>query len=39
LKNLGFRFEGVLRDNLRVGDDWRDDMLYALLKPDRREQG
>jgi len=28
---LGFRREGVLRDILRVGEDWRDDVLYALL--------
>jgi [ribosomal protein S5]-alanine N-acetyltransferase len=31
VEKLGFRCEGLLRDNLRVGDDWRDDMLYALL--------
>lgn len=23
--------QGQLRDNLRVGDEWRDDLLYALL--------
>ena len=28
------RCEGRLRDNLRVGDEWRDDMLYALLADD-----
>jgi ribosomal-protein-alanine N-acetyltransferase len=33
---LGFQSEGLLRDNLRVGDVWRDDMLYALLETDRR---
>jgi ribosomal-protein-alanine N-acetyltransferase len=33
-EKLGFRCEGQLRDNLHVGDDWRDDMLYALLKTD-----
>jgi ribosomal-protein-alanine N-acetyltransferase len=33
-ERLGFRLEGRLRDNLRVGDEWRDDMLYALLAPD-----
>jgi [ribosomal protein S5]-alanine N-acetyltransferase len=34
-EKLGFRCEGLLRDNLRVGDEWRDDMLYALLASDR----
>jgi ribosomal-protein-alanine N-acetyltransferase len=33
---LGFGSEGLLRDNLRVGDEWRDDMLYSRLKTDRR---
>ena len=36
IEKLGFRLEGRLRDNLRVGDDWRDDMLYALLATERR---
>src|SRR3954468_1747315 len=36
VEKLGFRCEGLLRDNLRVGDDWRSDMLYALLATDRR---
>jgi RimJ/RimL family protein N-acetyltransferase len=31
----GFKREGLLRDNLRVGDEWRDDMLYALLATER----
>lgn len=31
VEKLGFSREGVLRDNLRVGDAWRDDLLYALL--------
>jgi RimJ/RimL family protein N-acetyltransferase len=35
-EKLGFRCEGVLRDHLRVGDEWRDDMLYALLATERR---
>ena len=30
-EKLGFKCEGLLRDNLRVGDEWRDDLLYALL--------
>lgn len=33
-ERLGFRWEGLLRDHLRVGNEWRDDMLYALLAPD-----
>jgi ribosomal-protein-alanine N-acetyltransferase len=35
VEKLGFRREGLLRDNLRVGDVWRSDMLYALLETDR----
>jgi RimJ/RimL family protein N-acetyltransferase len=34
----GFRCEGLLRDNLRVNGVWRDDMLFALLETDRRNQ-
>jgi ribosomal-protein-alanine N-acetyltransferase len=34
-ERLGFHCEGLLRDNLRVADDWRDDMLYALLANER----
>jgi len=36
VEKLGFCYEGLLRDNLRVGDAWRSDMLYALLETDRR---
>jgi hypothetical protein len=32
------RSTGLLRANLRVGDSWRDDTLYALLETDRRGQ-
>jgi [ribosomal protein S5]-alanine N-acetyltransferase len=38
VEKLGFRCEGSLRDNLRVGDVWRNDMLYLLLESDRRSQ-
>jgi len=34
IEKLGFRREGLLRDNLRVSDEWRDDLLYALLSTD-----
>jgi len=34
-EKLGFRCEGRLRDHLRVGDTWRDEMVYALLRSDR----
>jgi len=36
VETLGFRCEGLLRDDLRVGDEWRDDILYALLATDPR---
>ena len=35
---LGFRREGLLCDNLRVGDVWRDDALYAILASEWRSQ-
>ena len=38
VEKLGFRREGLLRDNLRVGDDWRDDELYSLLSGERRSE-
>jgi ribosomal-protein-alanine N-acetyltransferase len=38
VEKLGFRCEGRLRDNLRVGDEWRDDMLYAQLATERSGQ-
>jgi RimJ/RimL family protein N-acetyltransferase len=38
VEKLGFRREGLLRDNLRVGDVWRDDVLFAVLETDRRSQ-
>lgn len=36
IEKLGFRREGLLRDNLRVGEAWRDDLLYALLAAEWR---
>lgn len=39
VEKLGFRCEGLLRDNLRVSDVWRSDLLYALLQTDRQGQG
>ncbi len=36
IEKLGFRREGLLRDNLRVGEVWRDDLLYALLAAEWR---
>jgi len=38
VEKLGFCREGLLRDNLRVGDFWRDDLLYGLLVTDWRSQ-
>jgi len=35
IEKLRFRCEALLRENLRVGDEWRDDVLYALLSTDR----
>jgi ribosomal-protein-alanine N-acetyltransferase len=38
VEKLKFRREGLLRDNLRVGDVWRDEVVYALLESDRHVQ-
>jgi ribosomal-protein-alanine N-acetyltransferase len=38
VERFGFRCEGLLRDNLRVGTIWRDDMQYALLESDRGDR-
>jgi ribosomal-protein-alanine N-acetyltransferase len=35
IEKLGFRREGLLRENLRVSEEWRDDLLYARLSTDR----
>jgi ribosomal-protein-alanine N-acetyltransferase len=39
VEKLGFSREGLLRDNLRVGEVWRDDLLYARLATDRPRRG
>jgi ribosomal protein S18 acetylase RimI-like enzyme len=36
VEKLGFRSEGLLRGNLRVGGAWRDEILFALLETDWR---
>ena len=36
VEKFRFRREGLLRDNLRVGEVWRDDVLYALLADEWR---
>jgi len=38
VEKLGFCCEGLLRDTLRVGDTWRDELVYALLGSERRDQ-
>ena len=35
VEKLGFAREGLLRDHLRVGEIWRDEIVYALLRADR----
>jgi len=36
LDKLGFTCEGVARGYLRINGTWRDHLLYAILKEDRR---
>ncbi len=38
IEKLGFTSEGVLRDHLRVADEWRDDVLYARIATDPRPE-
>jgi [ribosomal protein S5]-alanine N-acetyltransferase len=33
-RNSGSAAKGLLRDNLRLGNTWHDEMLYALLRTD-----
>ncbi len=37
-EKFGFRSEGLLLDHLRVGDEWRSEMVYALLETERPQQ-
>lgn len=36
LEKVGFRHEGHARDYLRIDGQWRDHVLYAILRDDRR---
>jgi hypothetical protein len=38
VEKLGVRRDCEMRDNLHVGDEWRNDSLYALRKTDHRNQ-
>jgi ribosomal-protein-serine acetyltransferase len=35
VQRLGFEFEGVARQHYRLGDEWHDDAIYAMVAPDR----
>jgi len=37
-EKLGFTHEGVLRDEVRVGNEWLDHTIWALLEPEWRTQ-
>ena len=36
LEKVGFQYEGYARDYLRIDGEWRDHLLYALLREDPR---
>ncbi len=36
LEKVGFQYEGYAREYLRIDGDWRDHLLYALLREDPR---
>jgi len=38
-QSLGFRLEGHLRDHMRVGEEWRDALIYGLLARDWKAGG
>jgi RimJ/RimL family protein N-acetyltransferase len=35
LEKVGMRYEGHLRGDLRIGHEWRDSSLYAVLRDER----
>jgi ribosomal-protein-alanine N-acetyltransferase len=39
LKRAGFREEGVAEGYLQIGGRWREHVLYAILRADRRRTG
>jgi len=39
LEKVGFRKEGIAKQNLFINDAWEDFILFALLKEDREESG
>ena len=36
LEKLGFKYEGVAQSHLKIAGRWRNHILYALLRSDRR---
>ena len=38
LEKVGFQYEGYAREYLRIDGEWRDHLLYALLRDDPRGQ-
>lgn len=39
LERCGFQYEGVAQAYLQIGGQWRDHVLYASLRSDRRSRG
>ncbi|HRO11519.1 GNAT family protein [Amaricoccus sp.] len=39
LERAGFREEGLAEGYLQIGGRWREHVLYALLRADRRQEG
>jgi RimJ/RimL family protein N-acetyltransferase len=37
-EKLGFRFEGTLRDEVKVGSEWMDHTIWSLLEPEWRAE-